>query len=279
MFQAYLTLIYPPAGSFHDPVDASSIVVAGDSAGGGLGLALVQLLLEINRSGLRKSISFHGKLIPLPLPLPAGCAGNSSWIDNTRCMPSVVKNAQYDYLPPPMSNEAISHFPSDDVWPTDPPRGDLYCELNMLCHPLVSPLAARDWRGSCPLWFAYGQEMLVDEGKSIASLAAKQGVKVVWEQYEAMPHCFSMIFEQLEGARRCFKNWASFCTKAGEQSREAENLETVGKWVTAKTYAQTAVDVEQLAVCSLEEVEKKMRDTQRARRDGLEGEGKLLPKL
>ncbi|KAI4214370.1 MAG: hypothetical protein LQ351_003123 [Letrouitia transgressa] len=281
IFQTYISLLYPSPGSFHDAVDASNIVFAGDSAGGGLGLALVQLLLQINRSSSRKSISFHGRSVPLPLPLPAGCAGNSAWIDSTRCMPSVVNNAQYDYLPPVMSNEAISRFPSDAIWPTDPPRGDLYCELSMLCHPLVSPLAAKDWSGSCPLWFAYGQEMLADEGRFVASLAAKQGVTVVWEQYEAMPHCFSMIIEQLETARGCFKNWGSFCARVAgaENWKEAGRLESSGKWVLAKTCEETQVDVKELAVMTPGDVERKMRETQQARRDGLEGEGKLLPKL
>ncbi|KAL9608210.1 MAG: hypothetical protein Q9167_006951 [Letrouitia subvulpina] len=281
MDPAYISLLYPPPGSFHDAVDASNIVFAGDSAGGGLGLAIVQLLLQVNRSSSQKSFSFHGQSIPLPLPLPAGCAGNSAWIDSTRCMPSVINNAQYDYLPPVMSNEAISRFPSDAIWPTDPPRGDLYCELSMLCHPLVSPLAAKDWSGSCPLWFAYGQEMLADEGRSVASLAAKQGVTVVWEQYEAMPHCFSMIIEQLETARGCFKSWGSFCARVtgAENWKEAGKLETSGKWVIAKTCEEIPIDVKELAVMSPDDVEKKMRETQRARRDGLEGEGKLLPKL
>lgn len=42
-FQAYLSLIYPPPGSFHEPVSAKNIVLAGDSAGGNVCLALVQL--------------------------------------------------------------------------------------------------------------------------------------------------------------------------------------------------------------------------------------------
>ena len=47
---AYLSLLYPPPGSLHAPVPASKIVVAGDSAGGTLSLALLQILLQINRT-------------------------------------------------------------------------------------------------------------------------------------------------------------------------------------------------------------------------------------
>ncbi|KAL8718059.1 MAG: hypothetical protein Q9225_004767 [Loekoesia sp. 1 TL-2023] len=280
-FQAYLSLMYPPPGSFHDPVQASNIVFAGDSAGGNLSFALVQLILQINRSTTRKHLHFHGRLIDLPIPVPAGLAGNSSWMDICRCMPSVISNAQWDYLPPPMTNDAISRFPHDEIWPTDPPRGDVYCDLSMLCHPLVSPLAATDWAGSCPMWLGYGEEMLADEGKAVASLAAKQGVTVIWEQFEAMPHCFSMIFDQLEAGRRGFRDWANFCAAvAGDCARErATKLETKGTWFAAKTCKEINVDVSSLAVCSQEEVAERMRSTTAARMQGQEGEGKILPKL
>ncbi|KAL8692837.1 MAG: hypothetical protein Q9218_002220 [Villophora microphyllina] len=281
-FQAYLYLLYPPPGSFHEAVAAHNIVIAGDSAGGNLSLGLCQLILQINRSGTRKSMKFNGRSIDLPLPLPAGIAGNSPWADMTRCMPSIVSNAKYDYLPPPMSTGQISKFPHDAIWPTDPPRGDLYCDLSMLCHPLVSPLAARDWTGSCPMWFGYGEEMLADEGKSVASLAAQQGVTVVWEQFEAMPHCFSMIFEHLEAGRRGFKDWANFCAvvAAGTDGKAGgAELKTKGTWFAAKTCRETDVDVRSLAVCSQEEVAERMRSTTEARMQGSEGEGKILPKL
>ncbi|KAL8704483.1 MAG: hypothetical protein Q9201_002358 [Fulgogasparrea decipioides] len=280
-FQAYLSLMYPPPGSFHEPVDASNIVFAGDSAGGNLAFALLQLTLEINRSTTRKTLMFHGRSIGFPLPLPAGVAGISSWLDLARCMPSITSNAQYDYLPPSYSNEKISHFPHDEIWPTDPPRGDIYCDLTMLCHPLVSPLAGKDWTGSCPMWLGYGEEMMADEGKSVAALAAKQGVTVLWEQFEAMPHCFSMIFEQLEAGQKCFKDWADFCVKvAGNADGVGDvSLKTKGTWFAAKTCKETDVDVTSLAVCTQEEVAQRMRCTTEARMQGLEGEGKIMPKL
>lgn len=280
-FQAYLSLMFPPPDSFHEPVSARHIVLAGDSAGGNISLALVQLILQVNRSPTRKTLQFHGRSVDLPIPMPAGLAGNSPWADLTRCMPSLVSNAQWDYLPPPMTNEKISTFPHDEIWPTDPPRGDVYCDLSMLCHPLVSPLAAKDWTGSCPLWFVYGEEMLADEGKSVASLAAEQGVTVIWEQFEAMPHCFSMIFDQLQASRRCFKDWADFCaTVAGDTAEEgAAKLETKGTWFAAKTCKETDVDVRSLAVCAHDEVLERMRSTTAARMRGEEGEGKIMPKL
>ncbi|KAL8680657.1 MAG: hypothetical protein Q9186_003142 [Xanthomendoza sp. 1 TL-2023] len=280
-FHAYLSLLFPPPESFHEPVAASNIVFAGDSAGGNISLALLQLILEINRSDTRNTLAFHGHSIALPLPVPAGLASSSPWTDVSRCMPSITSNAQYDYLPPPMGKEAISRFPHDEIWPTDPPRGDLYCHLSMLDHPLVSPLAAKDWTGSCPMWFACGEEMVADEASAIASLAAKQGVTMLWEQYEAMPHCFLLIFEHLEASKKAFKNWAAFCARVagGAEGQAGAKLETKGTWFAAKTCKETDVDVKSLAVCSQDEIKERMQLAKEARMEGKEGEAKILPKL
>ena len=273
---AYLSLIYPPPGSYHAPVPAKHIVLAGDSAGAGLSLALVQLLLQINRTASAgQSIRFHDHQIPLPIPVPAGAALNSAWADLTRCMPSITNNARYDYLPPPISTEQVRHFPSDHIWPTDPPRGDIYCETNMLCHPLASPLAARDWRGSCPLWLGYGEEMLADEGKILATRAASQGVPVVWEQWAAMPHCASMIFMGSPMGKRYFTDWSGFASKVVEGRR----VLTHGIWFEAKTLKAKDVDVKGLAPISDEEVTSRMEKCREARHLGLEGEAKILPRL
>ncbi|KAL8849740.1 MAG: hypothetical protein Q9221_005284 [Calogaya cf. arnoldii] len=280
-FQTYLSLLYPPLGSFHGPVAAKNIVLAGDSAGGNLAFALVQLILEINRSSTLKSLAFHSESIELPLPVPAGVASSSPWADISRCMPSILSNAQYDYLPPPRGGDPLSHFPHDEIWPPDPPRGDLYCDLSMLDHPLVSPLAAKDWTKSCPMFFSCGEEMLQDECKAVASLAANQGVTVVWEQYEAMPHCFVLLLEYLDAGQRGFRNWVAFCTQvaAGIDNDEEARFKTKGTWFAAKTCKETAVDVRSLSVYSREEVAEKMSSAIRARRQGREGEAKILPKL
>ena len=271
---AYLSILYPPPGSIHTAVSSSNIVFAGDSAGGNLCMALLQLILQINRSP-SAIISFHGQTVSIPLP--AGVATHSPWTDMTRCMPSITENANYDYLPPPITREKAATFPHCEIWPTDPPRGDLYCNTSMLCHPLVSPLAAKDWAESCPLWMAYGEEMLADEGKVIAARAAKQGVPVVWEQFEAMPHCFGLLLEGLEASKRCFKDWASFCEAVG--GGKSEKLETRGTWFAAKTGKEKGVDVDALGIWSEEEVKGKMDAAREARHLGEEGEAKALPQL
>ena len=46
---SYFTLLYPPPGSFHQPVSPSHIVFSGDSAGGNLCLVLLQTLLHLRQ--------------------------------------------------------------------------------------------------------------------------------------------------------------------------------------------------------------------------------------
>ena len=274
-FIAYLSLLYPsPADPFHDPVPASHIVLAGDSAGGNLCLSLVQLLLQINRSAA-KSIRFHNHDVALPLPLPAACSTVAAWLDITRSMPSVTINARYDFLPPPISREEASRFPPCEAWPTDPPRGVLYSDTSILCHPLVSPLTAKDWTGSCPLFFSYGEEMLADEVQIVASRAAKQGVTAISEQWEAMPHCFALILLGTPMSKKAFQNWAAFCQAAVK----GERIESRGLWIEAKTGKEKEVDVRNLCTISDGEIKDRMEAAKAARDLGIEGEGKLLPKL
>ena len=273
---AYLSLVSPPPGSYHSEVPAKHIIFAGDSAGGGLAMSLLQLILQLHKSSPSEyppAIRFHGR--DVPILIPAGVAVSSAWLDLTRCMPSITTNALYDYLPPPPSEDYIAHVPKCEIWPTTPPRGDLYCDTSMLCHPLVSPLAAKDWSGTCPLWMGYGEEMLADEGKAIARRASTQGVEVVWEQFEAMPHCFAMLLEGLEGGRKFMANWASFCC----QVVEGKGVSTGGKWMQARTLKETNIVVPDLDALSDDEIRNRMCNARNERTCGIEGEAKILPRL
>ncbi|KAF1986940.1 hypothetical protein K402DRAFT_331297 [Aulographum hederae CBS 113979] len=274
-FIAYLTLLYPPEGSLHEPVQASHIVFGGDSAGGNLSFALLQLLLQLRRSagGSTPTVTFNGKQVEIPLP--AGVSGNAPWLDITRSMPSLQSNAKYDYLPPP-SESAMDAIPHDEIWPASPPREDVYCNGSMLCHPLASPLSATDWSGSPPLFFGLGEEMLADEDKVVASRAVKQGVKVHWEQYEAMCHCFAMMLEGLDSGKMFFTSWGKWCREAVDRPTE---MKTEGWFVTAKKLDRKPVDMEALSTWTDEEVSEKMKDARNKRLKGQEKEGKALPRL
>lgn len=274
----YLSLINPPPGAYHKPVSAQNIVFAGDSAGGTLSFALLQLLLQINRTAIhlaQPSIRFHDHEVSLPLPIPGGVATTSAWLDLTRCMPSVAKNYPYDYLPRVHPEGRYVHFPHDNIWPTDPPRNDLYCDSSMLCHPLASPMRSASWEGACPMFLGCGQEMLTDENKAVAATAANQGVPVMWQEYEAMPHCGCMFFMDGPMGKQYFANWAGFCS----QATRGEIHESKGSWFENKSLKEVSVDVKSLAVCSDEEMRRLMDDSRGKREAGLETETKTMPKL
>ena len=273
---AYLSLLAPPPGSSHAAVSASDIVFSGDSAGGNLSICLLQLILQLHRSSGSSPpmVRFNGRNVEVSVP--AGVTAHSGWMDLTRCMPSITDNTEYDYLPPPPSNDFIAHFPKCDIWPTDPPRGDLYCETSMLCHPLVSPLAARDWRGTCPILLQYGSEMLEDEGKAIARRVVQQGGIVKWEEWKAMPHCFAMLLEGLAGSKKCFESWAQFI----KDVVEGNTIETSGRIIQPKTLEEHSLETRDLMNdLSDDEIDDRMREAMRRRDRGEEGEAKILPRL
>ncbi|KAG6920233.1 hypothetical protein DXG01_005002 [Tephrocybe rancida] len=73
-FESDLYLIRPPPGAAHSPVNPAHIIIAGDSAGGGLSLALLQVIRDAG------------------LPLPAGGVLISPWCDMTHSFSSVHTN-------------------------------------------------------------------------------------------------------------------------------------------------------------------------------------------
>ncbi|GJN73917.1 hypothetical protein PLICBS_008000 [Purpureocillium lilacinum] len=250
---AYLSLLHPPPGSFHDAIPPTSIVVCGDSAGGNLATSFLQTLLQFHRAasaGNRNAtVLFHG--VEVAVPLPAGVALNSPSMDLTRSMHWDPDEASrtYDYLPPPTFSPAQS--PPCKVWPTDPPRVDLFCEGSALAHPLVSPLAAPSWAGSPPVFLVCGEEVLARECKVFAQKAARQGVPVAWEQYEAMPHCFALFLDWTPAAAKSFAGWAKFVNGVVAKPDE---VETTGEYISAKMLESRPVDVCELTHASDEEV-------------------------
>ncbi|EXJ82924.1 hypothetical protein A1O3_06740 [Capronia epimyces CBS 606.96] len=209
---AYLSLLSPPPGAFHEPVLAKDIVFAGESAGGNLSLALLQLLLTLRRTGT-ETIKFHGA--DVPVQLPAGVAVNSPWVDITRSLPSNINNAFYDYLEPlaPTGLSNTEPLP-DPFWPTSPPRADIFCNASMMVHPLASPVQANSelWIGGPPVWICVGNETLEDEATVLARRMHQGGVPLSLVGYEGMPHCFAMIFPTSPTGKDCFERWGKFCS-------------------------------------------------------------------
>lgn len=210
---AYLTLIHPPEGSYHEPVPANKIIFAGDSAGGNLSLALLQTLLTLKRTS--STVQFHGR--EASIELPAGVSVISPWCDITRSMPSVHEYAIYDYLsPPPREPSETMYHPTtdtpDSIWPSNPPRSDLYCSARLVAHPLVSPLACPKelWEGAPPIYITTGEEGLTDEDLLTARKIHHAGVPVIVEQYEGMPHVFGFIMIATPAGKLFFQGLSQF---------------------------------------------------------------------
>jgi hypothetical protein len=73
----------------------------------------------------------------------------------------------------------------------------------------------------------------------LAQRAVAQGVSVVWREFEAMPHCFAMLLENVNGAAVHYDEYARFCRDVVE----GRKIETNGEVVMAKTLRRKSVDV------------------------------------
>ena len=253
---AYLSLLYPPVGSCHSPIQASSIVLAGDSSGANLALALIQIILTARRDQATEvpSVRFHGQTVLLPMP--SGLALQSPALDQTNSLPSWYSNGKFDVVQE-TSPVLLPDYPVCPIWPSLPPRGDVYCETSMLCHPLVSHVNAPYWTGAPPIWISMGEERLSDGAKIVAQTAAKQGVPVRWESYRAMPHNWPMLFPGWWQSARCMQRWANIC-KAYTQG---EIPRTGGEEVNVDGEVKD-LDVMNLIDLTHDEVEKLMRANQ-----------------
>lgn len=238
---AYLALLAPPPGAFHEAVPPEKIVLAGDSSGAGLAASLLLLLQTLSRRGDKRRIIFHGQTITLPQPVCAGLALTSPWLDITRSLPSTTANARWDIIapPPPHNQNPSPAFPPDAIWPASPPRVETYCTASMCIHPLVSPLAAqpRHWRGVPPVYVCVGWEGMQDEAEVFARRVYSagprgQGQVVVFDGFEGMPHCFAMFGWNWAG-RRAMANWGRFCRDVVAEAGAGERL--VGTWTNGRT--------------------------------------------
>ncbi|CDZ97386.1 Arylacetamide deacetylase [Phaffia rhodozyma] len=120
---AYLYLLDPPADAKHAPVSPSQIILAGDSAGGGLVLALLQVIRDVG------------------LPMPAGAVLISPWSDLTHCFPSTMENFATDVMPP----YGFIHKPST-LWPPPTPEisEQIQKTLKLKTQKFIAELKSRD---------------------------------------------------------------------------------------------------------------------------------------
>ena len=156
-------------------------------------MAIIQVILHARKQQgtIKPILCFHGR--KMGLPWPAGLAFQSPSFD-TQLTTLLLWAANYDYdTMPPEPPGYDPDFPTDEVWPSNPALGNYYCETSMLYHPLVSAMGARDWIGCPPFYMAIGsKERTVNVAKFVAQNLAKQGMAVLWDEYELIPHTWPM---------------------------------------------------------------------------------------
>ena len=158
-----------------------SIVIAGDSAGGGLALATLVALRDAGD------------------PLPAGGLLFSPWTDLAAAGASIRGN---DSVDPMFCGAAIAR--AAQVYLGDSPATD----------PYASPVYA-DLHGLPPLFMMAGStEVLLDDSQRVADNARAAGVDCEFEVWKEMPHVWPMFAPFIPEASRALQHAAAFVRRA-----------------------------------------------------------------
>ncbi|MEE1784499.1 alpha/beta hydrolase [Streptomyces sp. SP17BM10] len=161
--------------------DPASIVLAGDSAGGGLA---VTLCLAARDAGL---------------PLPAAVLALSPGADATRTGDSMVTKSDADPI-----------FTRADLDRT----GAMYLAGADPHQPLLSPAVCADLTGFPPMLIQVGaNEVLLDDSTRLAARAAAAGVDVVLDVTADAPHVFQAFAGVLDEADEALDRAALFLTQ------------------------------------------------------------------
>ena len=154
------------------------IIMAGDSAGGGLAMALCMFLKDQGEA------------------LPAGLIAMSPWTDLTLSGESYETNYHKD---PVFGNTRDSMIFSND-----------YPQQEDRTNPYISPLFG-DFTGFPPMLVQVGSyEMLLSDAEAAARKAKEAGVKVRLSIYEGMFHVFQMAMGVIPESRLAWKEVRKF---------------------------------------------------------------------
>ena len=146
---------------------AASIAAAGDSAGGGLAVALLVALRDAGEA------------------LPAAAALMSPHVDLTSSGASMTERADQD---PIFTPAALRQMASDYLAGAEPTT------------PLASPLFA-SLAGLPPLLVQTGTaELLLSDSERLASAATQAGVEVILQLGEGLPHVYPIMLDTPEAA-------------------------------------------------------------------------------
>jgi epsilon-lactone hydrolase len=169
-----------------DGVSPESIVLAGDSAGGGLALATLVALRDAGT------------------PLPAGALLFSPWTDLAATGASIKINHGVDPMFGGPSIGRAARFYLGDTPAT---------------HPYASPCYA-DLHGLPPLFIQAGStEVLLDDARRVAERAHRTGVDVEFKIWPKMPHVWQLWVPFLPEARRALDDAARFTQRITEAQR------------------------------------------------------------
>jgi acetyl esterase/lipase len=156
---------------------AQNIVIAGDSAGGGLTMAT---LLSLREAGD---------------PLPAAACLLSPWLDLAATGESMTTRAKKD-----------PWFQPEDM----PIVAAYYCNEDELRNPLVSPVYA-DLSGLPPLYIQVGQdEILLSDSTRAAEKVKAAGGDVAIEIWPGMWHVFQAFLHQMPESKKAVKKIGKF---------------------------------------------------------------------
>ena len=169
------------------------IVIAGDSAGGGLALALCLYLKD------------HG------MELPEGLILMSPWTDLTASGESYEKNYTLDPLFGNTKESMI--YNRDYVGDEDP------------ANPKISPLFG-DYDGFPPMLIQVGSiEMLLSDSTELAKKAKESGVKVRLSIYEGMFHVFQMGELMIQESKKAWEEAGKFLRVLDRRREESFSVQ------------------------------------------------------
>ena len=140
-----------------DKFSADKLVVAGDSAGGGLSFCLMMKLKEMK------------------LPLPACIVASSPWTDLSMTRSSVEENGKRD---PSLKKETLQFY------------AKLYAKDNDLHEPMISPIYGDLSYMPPSIIFVGGDEILLDDSKDMAQKLADAGRECTLVVDEGMWHVY-----------------------------------------------------------------------------------------
>jgi epsilon-lactone hydrolase len=178
-----------------DGTAPQSIVIAGDSAGGGLALATLLALRDAAD------------------PLPSGAVLFSPWTDLAATGASLTTNDGRDSM---FYGAAIARAAKVYL-------GEEGAEAN---NPYASPLYGR-FEGLPPLYIQVGDtEVLLDDSTRVAERARAAGVSVELEIWPKMPHVFQMFSPFMPEANRALDHAADFIRRTAAQPAVQASRET-----------------------------------------------------